>query len=107
MGLIAGGRESNVTDRPGGIFVRPADQIADEDRILVQTVARVVLTDVRGDLASQIDQRSKRNASNPPPLPVSFGRVESAASSAHTVGPRPDLIFFNGLADSPRMAVSM
>jgi len=23
--------------------------------------------------------------------------VESAASSAHTVGPRPDLIFFNGL----------
>jgi hypothetical protein len=27
-----------VTDRPGGIFVRPADQIAEEDRILIQTV---------------------------------------------------------------------
>jgi hypothetical protein len=27
MGLIAAGIEANVTDRPGGIFVRPADQI--------------------------------------------------------------------------------
>jgi cellobiose phosphorylase len=97
MGLIAAGGESNVTDRPGGIFVRPADQIADEDRILVQTVARVVLTDVRGDLASQIDQRSQAERVYPPPLPVGSGRVESAASSAPTVGPRPDLIFFNGL----------
>ena len=97
MGLIAAAGESNVTDRPGGIFVRPADQIADEDRILVQTVARVVLTDARGDLASQIDQRNQVERVYPPPLPVSFGRVESAASSAHTVGPRPDLIFFNGL----------
>jgi cellobiose phosphorylase len=97
MGLIAAAGESNVTDRPGGIFVRPADQIADEDRILVQTVARVVLTDARGDLASQIDQRSQVERVYPPPLPVSFGRVESAASANHTVGPRPDLIFFNGL----------
>lgn len=35
MGLIAAGIEANVTDRPGGIFVRPADQIAEEDRILI------------------------------------------------------------------------
>jgi cyclic beta-1,2-glucan synthetase len=39
MGLIAAGIEANVTDRPGGIFVRRADQIAEEDRILMQTVA--------------------------------------------------------------------
>ena len=31
--------------RPGGIFVRRADQISDEDRILLQTVARVIITD--------------------------------------------------------------
>jgi len=97
MGLIAAAGESKRHRSAGRIFVRPADQIADEDRILVQTVARVVLTDVRGDLASQIDQRSQAERVYPPPLPVSFGRVESAASSAHTVGPRPDLIFFNGL----------
>ena len=28
MGLIAAGVEANVTDRPGGIFVRAADQIS-------------------------------------------------------------------------------
>jgi cellobiose phosphorylase len=97
MGLIAAGGETNVTDRPGGIFVRPADQIADEDRILVQTVARVVLTDARGDLASQIDQRGQAERAYPPPLAVRPLRIESPAPSAHTVGPRPDLIFFNGL----------
>jgi cellobiose phosphorylase len=97
MGLIAAAGETNVTDRPGGIFVRPADQIADEDRILVQTVARVVLTDARGDLVSQIDQRSQAERVYPPPLPVRSQRAPSAASFAHTVGPRPDLICFNGL----------
>ena len=31
MGLIAAGVEAHVTDQPGGIFVRPADQISNED----------------------------------------------------------------------------
>ena len=58
MGLIAAGIEANVTDRPGGIFVRPADQISEEDRILFQTVARAIITDSRGALADQINRRS-------------------------------------------------
>src|SRR4029077_3107934 len=41
MGLIAAGLEAHVMDRPGGIFVRPLDQISNEDRILLQSVARV------------------------------------------------------------------
>jgi len=45
LGLIAVGVEANVTDRPGGIFVRPGEQIPDEDRILLQTVARAILID--------------------------------------------------------------
>ena len=57
MGLIAAGVEANVTDRPGGIFVRPADQISNEDRILLQTVARAIITDSRGTLADQINRR--------------------------------------------------
>ncbi len=48
MGFIAAGIDANVTDRPGGIFVRRADQIAEEDRILIQTVARAIITDRRG-----------------------------------------------------------
>jgi cyclic beta-1,2-glucan synthetase len=84
MALIAAGGESNVTDRPGGIFVRPADQIADEDRILVQTVARVVLTDVLGDLADQISQRSQGSRIYPPPLAIRGQRVKPTAPRAST-----------------------
>ena len=36
MGLIAAGVEAHVIDRPGGIFVRRADHISAEDRLLLQ-----------------------------------------------------------------------
>ncbi len=35
IGLIAAGVETNAPDRPGAIFVRPAEQISSEDRIAV------------------------------------------------------------------------
>jgi cyclic beta-1,2-glucan synthetase len=38
MGLIASGVGASVIDRPGGIFVRQAEQISSEDRILFQSV---------------------------------------------------------------------
>ena len=62
MGLIAAGVEAQVIDRPGGIFVRRAEQISDEDRILLQSVARAVITDRRGTLAEQVSpkQRAER-----------------------------------------------
>ena len=48
MGLVAGSAEAHVLDRPGGIFIRRAEQIASEDRILLQTVARVIILDSKG-----------------------------------------------------------
>ena len=57
MGLIAAGVEAHVIDRPGGIFVRRAEQIPDEDRILLQSVARAIITDRRGSLAEQVTRR--------------------------------------------------
>ena len=48
MGLIAAGLEANVKDRPGGIFVRLVEQISNEDRILLQTVSRVIISDSWG-----------------------------------------------------------
>ncbi|AND67522.1 glycosyltransferase [Dyella thiooxydans] len=57
MGLIASGTEASLIDRPGGIFVRPAQQLSVEDRVLVRSVARVVLSDVRGSLAEQLERR--------------------------------------------------
>ena len=57
MGLIAAGVEAQVMDKPGGIFVRRAEQISDEDRVLLQSVARAIITDSRGALAEQINRR--------------------------------------------------
>nr|WP_165782425.1 glucoamylase family protein [Lysobacter silvestris] len=54
LGLVSAGPEGNVLDRPGGIFVRPAQQISQEDRVLLQTVARVIISDQRGTLAAQV-----------------------------------------------------
>nr|WP_233175729.1 glycoside hydrolase family 94 protein [Dyella sp. ASV24] len=57
MGLIASGVEVSFIDRPGGIFVRSTQQLSNEDRILVQAVARLVITDSRGSLAEQVGRR--------------------------------------------------
>ena len=94
MGLIAAGIEANVTDRPGGIFVRPADQISNEDRILLQTVARAIITDSRGTLADQINRRGLVEVPVPLLTPTRTHRAEPPATAAL---PRHDLIFFNGL----------
>src|SRR6185503_3329476 len=56
-GLIASGIEAQVMERPGGIFVRRAEQISDEDRILFESVARAVISDKRGTLAEQISPK--------------------------------------------------
>jgi cellobiose phosphorylase len=57
MGLIAAGIEAHVMDRPGGIFVRRAEQISEEDRILIQSVARAIISDRRGSLSEQVNRR--------------------------------------------------
>ena len=93
MGLLATGAETNVIDRPGGIFVRSSDQISDEDRILIQTAARVIITDRRGTLADQISRRGGARKPVPQLMPARGIRSEPPAVAAL---PRPDLMFFNG-----------
>ena len=94
MGLIATGVEANIAERPGGIFVRPADQISDEDRILIQAAARAIITDGLGALADQIDRRSIAPLIVPRLAQARSRRAESPAAVAIT---RSDLLFFNGL----------
>ncbi|HXE38026.1 MAG TPA: glucoamylase family protein [Azonexus sp.] len=94
MGLIASGIEASVIDRPGGIFVRLAEQISGEDRILLQSVARVVIADSRGMLAEQFEQRNLPEARVPRFEP---SRRYSPEAPPPASGPRRDLQFFNGL----------
>ncbi|MDO8704275.1 MAG: glucoamylase family protein, partial [Sulfuricaulis sp.] len=94
MGLIAAGLEANVVDRPGGIFVRPGEQISNEDRILLQTVARVIISDSRGTLAEQINRRGPVEVRVARFTPTRVRRIEPDTTEAK---PRNDLLLFNGL----------
>ncbi len=94
IGLIAAGIEAHVIDRPGGIFVRSAEQISSEDRILFQSVARAVISDSRGTLAEQLNRRSLK-AVRVPRLQIS--RNHRAEFPRASESPPRDLILHNGL----------
>ena len=93
MGMVTSGTEAHFLDRPGGIFIRRLEQISEEDRILMMTVARMIITDTRGTLAEQIDRRGQPELNIPhlqpvrTPKPAYFQRPQ----------PRRDLLFFNGM----------
>nr|WP_236599188.1 glucoamylase family protein [Ramlibacter monticola] len=93
LGLIAGSIESHEVDRPGGIFVRQAEQIAVEDRVLLQAVARVVLSDRLGSLADQVG-RKRVQQRRVGPLETTRAPAVVPRGSAP---PRPRLLFDNGL----------
>ena len=94
MGLIASGIDAQSIDRPGGIFVRLADQIANEDRILLQSVARAILSDARGTLAEQIKRAGTPPLRMPPLLADSRGEYADAGPVTH---PARDLMLENGI----------
>jgi cellobiose phosphorylase len=93
IGLITAGIEANVIDRPGGIFVRSSDQISAEDKILFQTVARVVISDARGTLANQLKRKHRSDMPVPYLKPIRGFKAQIPANSSV---PDKNLIFFNG-----------
>ncbi|MBE0623257.1 MAG: cyclic beta 1-2 glucan synthetase [Burkholderiales bacterium] len=100
MGLIAAGVEAHVINRPGGIFVRPAEQISDEDRILVQSAARAIISDRRGALEEQINRRGLMEVRpahlNMPRLkPTRSQRPDTPGTAAAPA--RAELLFDNGV----------
>ena len=98
-GLIAAGTEAHPVDRPGGIFVRRSEQISDEDKILVEAVARVVITDTAGTLMEQVERRDRAATAAAKFIPTRARRSEVP----HNTEPsEPDLAFFNGLGGFTR-----
>ena len=63
--LIASGIEAQMLDKPGGIFVRRLEQIPNDDRVLLQSAARIVLDDEQDRLTEQLEQRSVLGAVGP------------------------------------------
>jgi cyclic beta-1,2-glucan synthetase len=80
-------------DQPGGIFVRRASQMSEDEHLLLEAAARVVLVGERGSLASQLDRTERYS-----PLP---GRLvptrEPGGWSDEPLAPPEGLLFANGL----------
>jgi cyclic beta-1,2-glucan synthetase len=93
VGLVSAGTEAQIVDHPGGIFVRRPEQMSDEDRILLQTVARAILVDTEGTLAEQLERRISPDLKVPEliPSPRRFDVIPNRQP------PRGDLVFENGL----------
>jgi hypothetical protein len=70
IGLINAGPEAHAIDRPGGVFVRRADQISEEDRVLMQAVARVIFSDSEGTFAEQVESHARPSLTMPRLVPV-------------------------------------
>ncbi len=92
MSIIAAApvTEASVLDKPGGIFVRRTEQFGEEDKILLQTVARVILDASDGSLVEQMERKPRLE----PPLPEPV--VPRRAPATPVVVERPDLAAFNG-----------
>ncbi len=99
MGLIAAGVEANVLDRPGGVFVRHADHISQEDRLLLQSVARLIIVDSRGSLSEQLNRRRAPDAKIPALKAVATRPFQPVAAEA---SPRTDLILANDIGGFTR-----
>jgi len=58
LNLVATGTEAHRLDKPGGIFIRRSEQLSEEDRVLLQTIARAIITDSAETLAEQVESRA-------------------------------------------------
>lgn len=67
LAVVAGCNASAQLSVPGGIYILRRDEIAEEDQLLLQTVARVVLTGAAGAFAEQVARRAR-----PPYVPPAF-----------------------------------
>jgi cyclic beta-1,2-glucan synthetase len=95
MAVIAATSDTHL-DKPGGIFVRRSEQIAEEDKVLLQTVARLVVVDTGGTLAEQMLRKPRSEL--PPPLLVTPPDPSAATDVVPALATsRPDLVDFNGL----------
>lgn len=95
MDMIAAGPENKLLDRPGGLFVRRFDQLSEEDRTLLLSVATVVLN----DSTSSLDRQLRQSTQYVDVLPGRLAPVTQPDPEPRPSAPprRPDLQFFNSI----------
>ena len=95
--LVASGLEAQMLDKPGGIFIRRLEQVPNEDRVLLQAAARVVLDDENGTLLEQLERRDALDLQVPAFRPARSPRPEPSPPLASR-----ELLFPNGLGGFTR-----
>jgi cyclic beta-1,2-glucan synthetase len=90
-GLIAAGIGTMSVERRGRVFVRPIDQVTQEDRILLETVARLIISDTRGTLENQLNKRTTAKTLVPKISPTRLHPLNN-----QSIDSPKDLQFFNG-----------
>ena len=94
MSLIAAGAEASLIDKSGGIFVRDGQHLSAEDRLLLLSVARVVIDDRAGGLKEQLKLRMQPVTAAAQPLVI-----QTDLPANQHLPWQPDthaLLFFNG-----------
>jgi cyclic beta-1,2-glucan synthetase len=88
-----------LAEKPGGVFVRRASQMPEEDRVLLQSAARVVLEGRHGPLSVQLAELVDR-ATPRVPVPELFSRKQrqrkGRGASEPSAALPADLLFANG-----------
>ncbi|MDD5132535.1 MAG: glucoamylase family protein [bacterium] len=92
-GLISA-NSGGPSNQSAGIFLRRADQMSEEDKILVQTVARIIISDRGGTLAEQLEGIAKPKIQRPLLVTVKKAGYEETDEN---LPERSDLAYFNGL----------
>ena len=92
QGLVNADAGNQLYQKPGKIFIRSADQISPEDRILFESVARVVIYDTKGTLSEQVN----RIYSGKTPLPFLQTGPRQAEEPSDNLTLPDDLLFDNG-----------
>ncbi len=93
LGLISSEAGNNMQHgKPGSIFVKSADQISNEDRILFESVARAIISDSRGTLSEQVNRHSPEKVLPPllVPQPIMVSLIPDILDLPN------DLLFNNG-----------
>ena len=57
VGAINASPDAGLIDKPGGIFLRRIENLSEEDKVLFQSVARIVLSDTAETLREQVERR--------------------------------------------------
>lgn len=92
MGLINAGPEAQIIDKPGGVFVRRAEELSEDERVLLQTVARIVFSDTAETLVEPLERRVSEERGSDRLEPLQHAVIEQI----YPLAPR-ERIFSNGL----------